>query len=265
MRLLLLIYLLQISIFCSGTALPEKEYVSGKVDQSRQIVKDSPDSSTTTEQVELLKKRIPELMFNKFSKDASKLDFSQVKASSYIIMSQGSDALKKSFMNLLYKYKDKSILCSFELGRILLYCEVAGGKQKEGLTLIEKTADKGLAEAVDTLIKYYSITKNRKKEFYYLEKAALKGRVDEKFVYYCIKEKSFDKARKYFALYIQDLKDKIHGLEDGKIEMKNQERKDDFIRSMKQKIKDDEKFFFYTIKKAEKENNFSEVNMKLHY
>jgi hypothetical protein len=241
-----------------------------------------------SEQTIILKKyEDPEFQFKKFLKDSSNSNFSEIKHVSKVIMSKGSSILKISFVNLLHKYKDKYVFCAFELGKILLhdaqfktnkrnlysdkfnrfllYSGQLQTGQKTGLKIIEECAEKKSGEAVDFLIEYYSNTSNRKKEFYYLEKAAANGNVHEKFVYYCIEKKLFNAARKYFALYIQGLKDKIHDIENGKAEIIDKNDKGDYyIQIIKQKIKKDESFFLDTIRKAEKENNFINVQLKLH-
>lgn len=283
-------------MFLVYAELSAETYLDFNEKQNKQAINRFHRNNETIKQTEIPKKYTdPEFQFKKFLKDSSQSHFSEIEHVSKIIMSKGSDVLKESFINLLRKYKDKSTFCAFELGKILLYDieskpkerniysskfyktllygRKLNARQKKGLKIIEESAEKGLckAKAIYFLIEYYSNTRNSEKEFYYLKKAASIGTVYEKLIYYFIGKKKFFMARKYFALYIQDLKNNIDDLESGeieiadeggKIEMEDRKKRGYYIQLIRQKIKKDESFFSDTIKKAENDN-FINVQFKL--
>ena len=166
----------------------------------------------------------------------------------------------------------KEEVYSSKLKKALLYSGKLSPKQKEGLKILEESAEKNNCQAIRLLTKYYSNTNNKDKEFYYLKKAALMGSVSEKLVYYCIARKRFKRARKYFALYIQDRKNSIRQIEKNEIELKdetgviekgNRKKREYYIRLLKQSIEKDKSFFLEAIRKAEKDENFVDVSLKL--
>ncbi len=180
----------------------------------------------------------PSLLYDQFLKDASREDFSNIQLTSYIIQRQGDAELKKKYIALLEKYKEKGTRkeCSFELGKILVN-ESLESSQK-GLDFIKTSAGAGYSRAFEFLVSYYHKKKNFDKCNQWMDEWSKKCDTPMALIIFCLENNNKEKAKKYFKCRMNQHRQFLKKVNDDRIKLSHED-KEEVIDSLKKKIQNE--------------------------